>query len=71
MKVTPEQAKKVLISNQKYSQLGFSMMLTRLKTRYSNDPSPAALEFCTTEINTFLSKFTAIMGSDYAIMTNL
>jgi len=71
MEVTTEQAVKVLSSNQKYSQLGFSMMLTRLKSRYSSDPSPATLEFCTTEINAFLSKFTAIMGSDYAAMTNL
>jgi len=71
MKVTPDQAKKVLSSNQKYSQLGFSMMLTRLKTRYSNDSSPATLATCTAEINTFLTKFSAIMGPDYAIMTNL
>jgi len=71
MKVTPVQAEKVLTINQKYSQLGFSMMLTRLKSRYSGDPSPDNLEFCTSEINTFLTKFTTIMGPDYATMTNL
>ena len=71
MKVTPQQAEKILKGNQAFSQFGFSMMLTRLKTRYAQDPSQATLQFCATEINTFLGKFAAIMGPDYAIMSKL
>jgi hypothetical protein len=71
MKVTPEQTEKLLNANLAFSQLGFSMMLTRLKTRYAKSPSPSTLEDCTVEINKFLDKFQTIMGADYAVITKL
>ena len=69
MQVTQEQTKKLLEGNQNFTQLGFSMMLTRLKKLYAGDPSK--LQSCTTEINAFLSKFKVIMGDDYATISKL
>ncbi len=69
MKINSTQTMKLLTGNQTFSQLGFSMMLTRLKTQYANDP--AKLDGYTNEINAFLSKFSAIMAADYAIIAKL
>jgi len=71
MKITPQQTQKLLSENQSFSQLGFSMMLTRLKSMYAKDPSQAFLEKSTGEINTFLDKFKSIMASDYDIILKL
>ena len=71
MTVTPRQTEKLLKGNQSFSQLGFSMMLTRLKTVYSKDPSTATLQKCTDEINAFLKKYHMIMGGDYAVISKL
>jgi hypothetical protein len=69
MKLTPQQADKLLRGDHKFAQLSFSMMLTRLKTKYSKDPS--SLYAATAEINAFLEKFRGIMGNDMAIITRL
>ncbi len=69
MKINSTQAQKLLTGNQTFSQLGFSMLLTRLKGQYAKDPS--SLSKYTAEINTFLSKFTAIMAADYAIIAKM
>ena len=71
MKITSQQTEKLLTGNQAFSQLGFSMLLTRLKTRYVNNPAPDTVQACTTEINTFLAKFNKIMADDYAVITKL
>ena len=71
MKVTLQQTEKLLKGNQTFSQFGFSMLLTRLKTLYAKDPSAATLQFCMGEINTFLAKFAAIMSADFAIITKM
>jgi len=71
MKVTSQQTEKLLRGNHAFSQLGFSMLLTRLKSRYAKDPSPDTVQGCTAEINTFLVKFHAIMGPDFAIIASL
>ena len=71
MIVTPQQAEKLLCGNQSFSQLGFSMMVTRLKTLYAKNPSPSTLQTCVAEINIFLEKFKILMGADYEIITNL
>ncbi len=69
MKINATQAQRLLTGNQAFSQLGFSMLLTRLKGQYAKDPSK--LEIYTAEINTFLGKFTAIMAADYVIIEKL
>ena len=71
MSITLEQAEKLLKGDYKFKQLGFSMMLTRMKELYFKAPSPASLHHCTSEINMYLEKFKAIMGADYAVITNL
>ncbi|MDR1619377.1 MAG: hypothetical protein LBS18_01745 [Clostridiales bacterium] len=71
MTVTPTQAQKILTGNSTFSQLGFSMLLTRLKRVYSKDPSHASLQKCTAEINTFLKKYAPIMAPDFAIISKL
>ena len=71
MKVTTTQAEKLLKGNQPFKQLGFSMLLTRLKARYAKDPTPPTLQACTAEINTFLDKFKAVMSADFTIIARL
>ena len=71
MKATLKQTEKLMEGNHNFSQLGFSMMITRLKTRYSKDPSPTMLNKSMEEINAFLEKFKAVMANDYAIVEKL
>jgi len=71
MTVTLKQTEKLLKGNQAFSQLGFSMMITRLKTMYAKDPSPPMLQYCMDEVNLFLKKFSTIMGADYAIIAKM
>ena len=65
MKVTSYETEKLLTGKLAFTQLGFSMLLARLKKLHSQDPSPTTLQKCSEEINTFLDKFKAIMGTDY------
>ena len=69
MNVTLDQAEKILKGDQAFSQLGFSMMIARLKKTYAKDPS--TLESCAGEINAFLDKFKNAMANDYAIIAKL
>ncbi len=69
MRVSTTQVDKILRGSQTFSQLGFSMMLTRMKGQYAKDP--AKLKDCTAEINAFLSKFSTIMAADYAIIEKI
>ena len=71
MNVTLKQVEKILNGDQVFSQLGFSMMVARLKRTYSNDPSPATLQSCANEVNTFLGKFKNAMGNDYMTIAKL
>lgn len=71
MNVTPQQAEKILKEELAFSQLGFSLLITRLKTLYTKNPSEATLQDCADEINKFLSKFEKIMSKDYAIIAQL
>lgn len=71
MKITPMQTEKLLSGKQMFSLLGFSMLVTRLKTRYIQDPSSTSVQSCTEEINTFLKKFDSIMSADYELIKKL
>ena len=71
MHVTLQQAEKILTADLAFSHLGFSLLVTRLKTLYAKNPSQATLQNCSDEINGFLSKFEKIMAKDYAIIANL
>ena len=71
MQITSQKSEKLLCGNQSFSQLGFSMMVTRLRGAYAKDPSQAIVQKATNEINTFLTKFESIMANDYAIIQKL
>jgi len=71
MNVTAMQTLKILTGNQKYSQLGLSMMITRLKSIYAKDSSQAVLQNCMDEINLFLQKYGAILSADYSVISKL
>jgi len=71
MNITPKQVEKLLLEDHSFSQLGFSMMLTRLKGIYANDPSQEVLEGAAKEINAFLEKFKGIMKNDLTIISEL
>ena len=68
MNITLQQAEKILKGDLPFSQLGFSMMIARLKKVYANDPSQATVQTCAEEINNFLVKFGKIMDNDYAVI---
>jgi hypothetical protein len=71
MKITLQQAEKLMQGEYKFAQLSFSMMLTRLKTKYSKSPTPAVVQEVTNEVNAFLGKFSGIMAGDCAILSKL
>ena len=71
MKITQQQAEKVLKGNQSFTQYGFSMMVTRLKKKYSENPTPPTLQECANEMNEFLQKYVSIMGPDYETITKM
>jgi hypothetical protein len=69
--ISPKQVRRLLLEEHSFSQLGFSMMLTRLKGIYASDPSHEVLEDAAEEINAFLGKFKGIMKNDLAIISEL
>lgn len=71
MNITTEQTKKLLTGNHTFSQLGFSMLVTRLKKAYSDDSSANSLQKCTNEINTFFQKYPALAVKEFEIISKL
>jgi hypothetical protein len=69
MVVSDVQVKNVLEGNieRKFTQFGFSLLITRLTWTYKNNSTAAVLQECTKEINTFLSKYEPIMKNDYGL----
>lgn len=71
MQVTQQQTEKVLKGSQSFSQLGFTMLITRLRKLYTQNPTAVTIQKCTAEINTFLNKFESIMDADYALIAKV
>ena len=71
MNITPQQAEKVLKGELSFSQLGFSMMIARLRKEYIRNPSQATLHNCAEEMNLFLGKFNKAMNNDYEVIAKL
>ena len=71
MKITQQQTEKILKGSHNFSQLGFSMMVGRLKGVYAKDPSQTTVQNAVEEINRFLDKFNSIMANDYEIIQKL
>jgi len=71
MLITSYQVQKIITEKYNFQTLGFSLLVTRLKNMYSDQPVPEALTFCEDEINKFVSKHSRIMGSDLAIISEI
>ena len=71
MNVTIQQTEKLLKGNQPFSQLGFSLLLTRLRSMYAKNPSQIVVQSSMGEINAFLEKFAMIMNADYATIAKM
>ena len=71
MQVTMKQAEKAFSGDHTFSQLGFSMLMWRLKRMYDQSSTPEVLSKCTEEINGFLKKYESIMAVDYAVISEL
>ena len=69
--ITTMQAKQVLSGNYTFTQLGFSMLITRMKGIFAKDPTSATLQRCTDEINSFLTKYSSIMEQDFNAISKL
>jgi len=65
------QAEKAMSGNHTFSQLGLSMMMSRLKRMYDQKPTSETLQKCTDEINIFMEKHKRIMTMDYAVISKL
>ncbi|MDR2965403.1 MAG: hypothetical protein LBU88_06475 [Treponema sp.] len=71
MNVTIQQMEKLLQGQYTFKQLGFSMLLTRLKSSYADAPTQANLETCVNDINAFIAKYSGIMSDDIAIIEKI
>ena len=71
MKITAQQAQKLLIGVKKFKLLAFSMLLTHLKEMYAKDSSEVTVKNCMEVINAFLGKNRKVIAADYIIIKNL
>ncbi|MCL2549050.1 MAG: hypothetical protein FWE76_07805, partial [Symbiobacteriaceae bacterium] len=73
LRITESQVRTLLTDNapRQFTQLGFSLLVTRMKELYKADPSSASLQRCTQDLNAFISKFEVIMQQDIAILNRL
>ena len=71
MIITLEQTEKLLKGNYRFSQLGFSMLITRLKGLYAIHPNQAFLHTSMDEINIFLLKFKSVMADDFETLASI
>jgi CheY-like chemotaxis protein len=69
--VTVEQTEKLLAGSYKFAQLGFSMMLMRMKTLYAKYPTQATLQTFAEEITSYIEKFKLLMAADYEIINKI
>ena len=71
MKITASQTEKLLKGEHKFTQLGFSMMMVRLRALYKRDSSSSTVQTCVDEINKFMDKFSGVMADDFAVISKL
>lgn len=71
MQITIKQTEDAMNGNHKFSQLGFSMLMWRLKRMYEEESTAEILRKCTEEINGFLMKYESIMADDYLVISKL
>lgn len=62
-----------IITNKKqytFSVFALNLMFTRLKSRYSAEPTDSVMKECLSEVNTFIVKFEKILVNDLAQLKN-
>ncbi len=69
--ITIEQTEKVLTGDTKFSQLAFSMLITRMKTLYAKYPTKETLQTFAEEITEFIEKSKVLMAADYEAICKL
>jgi hypothetical protein len=71
MNVSIQQMEKLLQGQYTFKQLGFSMLLTRLKSNYADEPTEEKLEDCVNTLNAFLSKYSTLLTDEIATIRNI
>jgi hypothetical protein len=71
MNVSIQQMEKLLQGQYTFRQLGFSMLLTRLKSNYADEPTEENLEDCVSTLNAFLSKYSTLLADEIEIIRNI
>ena len=66
--VTIEQTEKILTGTPKFSQLAFSMLITRMKTLYAKYPTKETLQTFAEEITAIIEKSKILMAADYEVI---
>ena len=69
--VTIEQTEKILTTDTKFSQLAFSMLVTRMKTLYAKYHTKETLQTFAEEITGFIEKSKVLMATDYETIGQL
>ena len=70
LSITPTQTEKLLQGKEPFTQLGFSMLVNRLRHLYRN-ATPDIIAQAESEINAFLQKYEMIMNDDFALIGTL
>jgi len=69
--ITIEQTEKILTGDTKFSQLAFSMMITRMKTLYAKYPTKETLQTFAEELTEFVEKSKVLMAANYETICKL
>ncbi|MCL1812438.1 MAG: response regulator [Treponema sp.] len=69
--VTIAQTEKILTTDTKFSQLAFSMLVTRMKTLYAKYHTKETLQTFAEEITGFIEKSKVLMAADYETIGQL
>jgi hypothetical protein len=71
MNITLAQVQKLLSGSHSFSMLALSMLITRWKKYYTQNPSEGTLKECLDELNVFVAKYAAVLGSDGELISSL
>lgn len=73
MQLTEAQTKALLLFGEQLQlkHQGLSLLVTRLREIYKNNPSPETLFLCTGELNSFIHKFEILLTYDLTQINSL
>jgi len=71
IKVSAEQAKKIVEGDYKFTMVSFSLLVTRLKRVYSESPTGLTLKTCMSDLNFYLEKHGTFMPRDVKIIQGI